>query len=256
MSVLFTAGVATGWLAGVFSLHRFNVRRARQQANGFATLKRLDWDLLLQGLLPLPREHAAMVGPPEGGPGPRLLSGTPAPQDAARHAVLTQLVTGTPIDDQEWSARGFAGAEIPWLQTLSRARTQPLEALQRLEHTAPTSAAEIYLRESLRLSHALHAFNLEWFAFGAKLRLNQAMDRFESSAALYYARAQASAVLGFKDSVLDDLARAVYHSRQSPFYLRVVVDMPWVAEARPPLHHQCRLALAPGGDLVSTPPPA
>ena len=126
MSVLFTAGVATGWLAGVFSLHRFNVRRARQQANGFATLKRLDWDLLLQGLLPLPREHAAMVGPPEGGPGPRLLSGTPAPQDAARHAVLTQLVTGTPIDDQEWSARGFAGAEIPWLQTLSRVRTQPL----------------------------------------------------------------------------------------------------------------------------------
>jgi hypothetical protein len=82
------------------------------------------------------------------------------------------------------------------------------------------------------------------------------MDRFESAAALYYARAQASALLGFRDSVLDDLARAVYHSRQSPFYLRVVVDMPWVEEARPPLHHQCRLALAPGGDLSSTPPPS
>ncbi len=256
MSVLFTAGVAVGWLAGAFSLHRFNVRRTRAAASGFATLTRLDWDLLLEGLLPAPLEPGAMVGPPEGGPGPRVLSGQPVPQDAARHAVLSALVTGTPIDDQEWGARGFGGAEVPWLQTLARVRTQPLEALARLENSAPTSAAEIYLRESLRLAHAVHAFNLEWFAFGAKLRLNQAMDRFDRSPALFFARAQASALLGFKDSVLDDLARAVYHSRQAPFYLRVVVDMPWVAEARPPLHHQCRLALAPSGDLVSTPPPA
>lgn len=255
MSILFTTGVATGWLAGVFTLHRFNVRRARAQAQGFATLRRLDWELLLEGLLPPPAAPTITASPPEGGPGPRLLSGPPAPLHEARHALLSALVAGTPIDDGEWQARGFAGSEVAWLQTLARIRSRPLEALERLEHSAPTSAAEIYLRESLRLSHAVHALNLEWFAFGAKLRLNQAMDRFESSAALYYARAQASALLGFKDSVLDDLARAVYHSRQSPFYLRLVVDMPWVEEARPPLHHQCRLALAPGGDLGSTPAP-
>ena len=38
-------------------------------------------------------------------------------------------------------------------------------------------------------------------------------------------------------------ARAVYFSRQSQFYLRAVVDMPWVGEARPALLHQCRAAL-------------
>jgi hypothetical protein len=256
VSALFTTGVATGWLAGVFTLHRFNVRRARAQAQGFATLRRLDWDLLLEGLLPAPREEATVDSPPEGGPGPRILSGTPAPEHTARHHVLSALVAGTPIDDEEWTARGFAGGEIPWLQTLARIRTSPFEAMSRLEHSQPTSAAEIYLRESLRLSHGVDVLNLEWFAFGAKLRLNQAMDRFESSAALYFARAQASAILGFKDAVLDDLARAVYHSRQAPFYLRVVVDMPWIAEARPPLHMQCRRLLAPGGELNSTPPPA
>jgi hypothetical protein len=256
LSVLFTTGVATGWLAGVFTLHRFNVRRTRAQAQGFATLRRLDWDLLLEGLLPAPREEGINLSPPEGGPGPRLLAGDPVPQNAARHAVLSALVSGTPISDDEWHARGFAGAEVPWLQTLARVRTQPFEALERLERSKPTTAAEVYLRETLLLSHAVHALNLEWFAFGAKLRLNQAMDRFEKSPALYYARAQASALLGFKDSVLDDLARAVYHSRQTPFYLRVVVDMPWIAEARPPLHMQCRRLLAPGGDLSSTPPPA
>lgn len=221
-------------------------------ANGFLTLRRFDWDLLLEGLLPPGQAAAFAPAPPEGGPPPSLLSQAPEGAAAPRHALLTALVAGRPLDDEAFSRAGYAGAEVSWLQTLARVRSRPLEALARLEHARPTSAAEIYLREQLLLQHGLHPLNLEWHAFGAKLRLNQALDRFERSAALYYARAQASAVLGFKDAVLDDLARAVYFSRQAPFYLHVVVDMPWVEEARPPLHHQCRLALAPGGNLGST----
>ncbi len=75
--------------------------------------------------------------------------------------------------------------------------------------------------------------------FATKRRLAAALGRFADAPTLYFARAQASAHLGFNQAVLDDLARAVYFSRQAPFYLRLVTELPWVAEARPALYQQC-----------------
>jgi hypothetical protein len=45
-------------------------------------------------------------------------------------------------------------------------------------------------------------------------------------------------------AAIDDLARAVYFSRQATFYLRAVVDAPYIEEVRPVLAYQCRTALA------------
>ena len=74
----------------------------------------------------------------------------------------------------------------------------------------------------------------------SKRRLSAALHRFSEHAALYFVRAKASALLGFNASVLDDLARAVYFGRQSPFYVAAVLESPFVEEARPALWRACR----------------
>ena len=74
------------------------------------------------------------------------------------------------------------------------------------------------------------------------LRINRALRRFGEHPALYLLRARASALLGFNAQVVDDLARAVYFSRQAPFYLRVVTQLPFIEELRPALMRACREA--------------
>ena len=70
----------------------------------------------------------------------------------------------------------------------------------------------------------------------------EAIRRFGDAPALYFARAHASSLLGFHQSVLDDLGRAVFFSREAPFYVEAVLSMPFVQELRPPLAVACRLA--------------
>ena len=227
------AGAAAGlYAATVVGVHRFAVSRRRARAGGFPTLLRLDWDSLLEGLLP--QSAAASTGPL-----------TP-PDLQARRRLLIELMTGTPLGDVDRRAReaGLSGGTVEWLRTLAMVGASPEDALERLERAEPTSAAELYLRERLRLVHRTHAFNLELSVFGTKRRLAHALWRFGDRPCLYFVRALASGLVGMNRAAIDDLARAVYFSGQAPFYLRAVVDAPYIPEARPVLAYQCRAALA------------
>ncbi|MBS1151008.1 MAG: hypothetical protein H6Q89_2706 [Myxococcaceae bacterium] len=235
MSILFAGGVAVAYASTVIGLHRLNVRRMRAQAGGFPTLRRLDWQSLLAGLLPAPDGPVA-DGPPELPP----LLRAPPPKDAeARHAMLTAIVSGASVEPARFESAGFSGGESQWLTTLALAQARPHDALDRLFSSRPGTSAEVYLREHLFLQHRVNPLNLELSVFATKRRLAAALGRFADAPTLYFARAQASAQLGFNQAVLDDLARAVYFSRHAPFYLKVITELPWVGEARPALYQQC-----------------
>jgi hypothetical protein len=76
------------------------------------------------------------------------------------------------------------------------------------------------------------------------------MKRFGDVPALYFVRARASSLLGFTQSVLDDLGRAVFFSREAPFYVEAVLAMPFIHESRPPLAMACEAAKARTAVLV------
>lgn len=252
MSLLVASAIGAAYVGGVIGLHRLNVWRQRNAAQGFTTLGWLDWDTLLHGLLPKPAADAPAKAPQpvEGGPPTPLLSHAPAPEAKARHELLCALVTGHRLDEAAFENAGFSGGEAQWLTLLSRIREEPEEVLDKLDARPELeTVGQVYLREHLYLGLRVHPFNLELAVFGTKRRLVRELDRFPDAPALHFARAKASSLIGFNGAVLDDLARAVYFSRQSPFYLRAVVDMPWVGEARPALLHQCRAALAEGRKL-------
>ncbi len=247
ISVVVAATVAGVYATGVLGAHRLNVLRMRRQAGGFPTLRWLDWDALLDGLLP---EGAARPAeppqPPEGGPRPASLSRIPE-GGAQRHALLCALVAGQTVDPARFEPAGFSGGEARWLSKLSRLRSRPGQVLAELEDERESTAAGVYLREHLFLTRRVGPFNLELAVFASKRRLRRALERYSDAPALHFVRAHASAQMGFNSQVLDDLARAVYFSRQSPFYLQAVVELPWVAEARPALHQQCRAILESKG---------
>jgi len=240
-SFLFAGGVACAYLASVIGLHRLNVRRQRKQSGGFQTLGWLDWDTLFDGLDGLDR-----LGPPAadarafgGGPLPAL-PGQAGAED--RRALLLALSLGNEVGEGPLS-HAFSGGQLEWLTTLIDVARRPERALERLEAAELSTPAELYLRERLRLQHRTHALNLELSVFSAKRRLTQGLNRFGEHPALFFARAYASALIGFNQTAIDDMARAVYFSRQASFYARAVAETPYIDEARPALAQQCRLAL-------------
>ncbi|MCA2981242.1 MAG: hypothetical protein INH41_24385 [Myxococcaceae bacterium] len=243
MSLALTGGVAVAYACGVVGVHRLAVRRRRAQAEGYPALRWLDWDALLSGLWSAAaRTPAPGLVMPEGGPASLALSSPVAPARAAAHARLVDVVAGTPIGEAELATVGFSGGEARWLSWLSQRRTAPLAVLERLEARAPLSAAEAYLSEWLCLEHRVTPLSVEWHVFAAKRRLSRAMRRFGDVPCLFFARALASSKLGFTQAVLDDLGRAVFFSKQAPFYVEAVLSMPFVEEARPPLYRVCREA--------------
>ena len=244
MSIVWAGGVALAYATTVIGLHRLNVRRMRAQANGFPTLQRLDWQSLLAGLLPAaPVGSGPALGADDGLPA--LLRAAPAPGAEARHTLLAAIVSGASVDPARFEAAGFSGGESQWLTTLALAQSKPHDALDRLFAARAGTSAEVYLREHLFLRFRVNPVNLELAVFATKRRLAFALGRFADAPTLFFARAQASARLGFNQAVLDDLARAVYFSRHDPFYLRVVTELPWVGEARPALYQQCVALLKP-----------
>jgi|SRR5919198_5132086 hypothetical protein len=248
MSVLLAAAAATMYAATMVGVHRLGVARRRVRAGGFHSLQRLDWDSLLEGLLPS-GDFTRGDAPGRvltGDATPALLRRTPASGAEARHRLLVELVLGAPLRDLDARARGagLAGGALEWVRTLTLAHADPDTALERLDRARPTAAPEVYLREYLGLVHRTNALNLELSVFGAKRRLAGALVRFGDRPCLYFARALASSCAGMNAAAIDDLARAVYFSHQAPFYLRAVVDTPFIEEVRPVLAHQCREALA------------
>jgi hypothetical protein len=247
MSFWMTGGVAFGYAVGVVGLHRLNVYRCRRQANRYPALSRLDWDCLLHGLTaPLPfAGPPAVVTPQEGGPAPQLLAQGHA-RSLQQLQLLSSVVRGAAVGEQAVVDAGFTSADAAWLLRLAQLRNAPQALLEELASGQPTTAAEVLLREWLTLRDSVTPVSLEWVVFGVKRRLAAALQRFGEHPALYFVRAAASGCLGFTGAVLDDLARAVYFSRQAPFYVQAVVDMPFIEEERPALYRACHQSLAHG----------
>lgn len=241
MSLLFTGGVALAYTVGVVGVHRWAVYRRRARAGNFTALDWLDWDTLLAGVWPAgSASELSGVAPREGGPPPRCLAAPPPAGREAAHALLLRLVAGEAISSTDFEGVGFSGGEARWLTGLSERRTAPSALLARLEAQPPESAAEAYLREWVSLREAVTPVSMEWQVYATKRRLSVAMRRFGEVPALYFVRARASSLLGFTQSVLDDLGRAVFFSREAPFYVEAVLSMPFVQELRPPLARACR----------------
>lgn len=241
MSLFVTGTVALAYTAGVVGIHRYTVWRRRARCDNFRSLDWLDWDALLADVWPAGTAVAKGLTPREGGPAPRCLSVVPAGREAG-HALLLRLVKGEPLEASAFEAAHFSGGEARWLAELAHLRSDPLAVLERLSAQAPVSAAEAYLTEWLSLSHAVGPFTVEWQVYACKRRLAVAMKRFGDVPALYFVRARASAQLGFTQSVLDDLGRAVFFSREAPFYVEAVLAMPFVEETRAPLAMACQAA--------------
>lgn len=250
MSLYLTGGVAVAYAAGVVGLHRWAVFRRRQAAQGFPTLAWRDWDTLLEGVAPaFTGPPAKSPPPPEGGPAPRALLRGPAPDtDARQYELLCALVAGASVEASAWETAGFSGGEARWLALLGRLRREPEALLAQLEATPAESVGEAYLQQTLALELRVTPLNLELMVFSAKRRIGGWLGRFGEHPALFFARARASALLGFSAQVLDDLARAVYFSREAPFYLHAVTGLAFVEEARPALAHACRQGLARQGE--------
>ncbi len=244
MSLAFTGGVAFTYAAGVIGVHRFAVWRRRARAQNYPSLDWLDWDALLAGVWSSGASRpAAALRPLEGGPAPLALSSAPlAPEKAAAFSVLTRLVQGAVIDGPAFIAAGFSESEARWLALLAARTTNPDRLLERVAATVPRTAAEAVFREYLSLTHAVTPLSVEWQVYASKRRLSAALRRFGDVPALYFARARASSLLGFTQGVLDDVARAVFFSREAPFYVEAVVAMPFVHDARPPLARACQAA--------------
>jgi hypothetical protein len=241
MSLVITGSVALAYATGVVGLHRYTVFRRREQARGYPTLRWIDWDTLLVGVLPPAARVEVALSCAEGGPGPELLQRAAGSRQVA---LLTALVQGAPVQRDAFAEAGFSGGEARWLGLLSDLRDEPTRVLEELERAPAESVAEASLREWLTVEHRVSPLNLELAAFAAKLRISQSFRRFGEHPALYFARARASALLGFTAAVLDDLARAVYFSREARFYLEAVVQLPFIEEARPALMRACLDGLA------------
>lgn len=244
VSAWFASTVVSGYIAAVVGIHRFNVWRMRRAAEGFTALDRLDWDALLSGLLPdPPRSTRASLKLEDGSPSPLRLEELSNPRARFLKELLFGAGSSEPPSDVAFAEAGLSGGEASWAKTLWQARRAPEQALQWLEQAKVETAAEVYLREHLALSHQTNIFNRELVSYESTRRLNAAIARFGDRPELYFARARAKALIGSNRKAIDDLARAVYFSRQAPFYLAAVLDTPYVAEARPPLAFQCRQAL-------------
>lgn len=247
MNVLVTVQVAIAWTVVLFLFHRLNIQRLRAHAR-LVALRRLDWDSLLDGILPTVEDDAARTASevppllPDGAPTPDSLRKAPPEGFERRHALLVALVSGAaiPTPERSFQEAGFSGGEVRWLSVLATAAHSPELALDALERHPPNSAAEVYLLETLRLLHRTHVFNLELQVLGARRRMAQGLLRFGHAPSLHFGRALAASLVGWNHAAVNDLARAVYFSRTSSFYLRAVLDTPFLEEVRPELVHQCR----------------
>lgn len=206
MSLLLIGGVAGAYAAGVVGLHRVNVWRRRRLAGGFVTLRRLDWGTLLDG-------HPSRS------------------RGGGSESALDRALTDE------------AAARDDWLETLAEVRKNPGDVLQWLGAAPPARLEEEYLLAYLGLTQGTHWANLELAVFGAKRSLSRALVSYPEAPALFFVRALASSLLGFNHSAIDDMARAVYYSRQAPFYTQAVVDTAYIHEVRPALFLQCKEAL-------------
>lgn len=243
MGGFFAIGVGLSYIALILFAHRLNVYRLRRASQGFASLDWLDWDTLLEGLLPFPQPGlgAQPVGAPRhGGPWPAVLCRAPEEEARGRFDLVCALVRGHDVDPEQFEPAGFSGGQARWLKTLAYLNREPERALHRLERADLGTPAELYLREWLELTQNLTPLNLELAVFATKRRLTLGMRRWPQHPALFFLRARASAALGFNQAAIDDLARAVYFGRQSRFHLEAVLAATFIEDARPELWLQCR----------------
>lgn len=245
VTVFWVVGVAFAYAAAVIGLHRIQVSQSRRRAEGLPSLQWLDWDLLLQSLIqnhegPRPTRLPRQV--PGGGPLPRLLRRPVEESDTPKRELLCALLEGLPVNEAQLEHAGCRGEALFWVKTLKAAMWEPDRAVEMLAANPSATVAQVYLREYLELTHRVNAFNLEWAVFRSKRRLTSAIARFGEQPSLFFVRALASSLLGFNQQAIDDLARAVYFSQQSSFYVEAVLHARFIEKARPALYRQCGLA--------------
>jgi hypothetical protein len=245
VTVFWVVGVAFAYAAAVIGLHRIQVSQSRRRAEGFPSLQWLDWDLLLHSLLqnhdgPGPVRLPRQV--PGGGPLPRVLCRPVLESDTSKRELLCALFEGLPVSEAQLEQAGCRGEALSWVKTLKAALWVPDRAVELLAADSSATVAHVYLREYLELTCRVNAFNLEWAVFRSKRRLTSAIARFGEQPSLFFVRALASSLLGFNQQAIDDLARAVYFSQQSPFYIEAVLHARFIEKSRAALYHQCVLA--------------
>jgi hypothetical protein len=209
-----------GFAAAVFVGYRVALWRQVREVGGLKVLERLHWETLLEEL--------------------------PEP---SRQEVLGQLLAGqsAAVLEEVWGRSGVSVDPADWIRILVQAVRTPRDALATLRARTGGSAKETYLTWQLTLGHDVGAVLPELTCLRAKHALGQALARFGPLPALFGARALASAKMGRIPAAIDDLARAVYYSNQGTFFLRAVLDTPYIESVRPGLVQRCREALAQQG---------
>ncbi len=248
MSFALPLSVGAAYAFGLVGFHRWNVYRTRRNARFYPTLEWIDWDTVLSGVLSTPDGMGQpALTPYSGGPSPRALA-TSSATHRKKHDVLSALVSGNAVHESLWETSGFSGGEARWLQLVGESRHAPELALERMERTPVADVADAYWRTLLSIRLRPSPLNVEWFVFSNTRQVNRWLQRFGDHPGLYFIRAKLASLLGRNAAVLNDLARAVYFSREAPFYLHVVTQSGFVDDVRPALAKACRAALERQGD--------
>lgn len=212
MNSLSIAFVALGYAVLLIGGWRIAIAFRRRRGQGYASLAWLDWPVLLEGLPQVP-------------------------------AVLEALSAGRQVPEKQLVEAGFSGDALRWAHWLSQIHSEPRIVVAQIEHAGLQTLQAVYLREWLHLNHLINPLNLEWSVFRSKLRLSKALNALGQNACLFLLRAQASSLLGQNVAVVDDLARAVFFSKEDRRYLERVTSLSMVQEERPAFARVCQQSL-------------
>ena len=137
-------------------------------------------------------------------------------------------------------ARAERAASIKDPAASRKAAEASLARVRALEAQGTRSVGLAYLEAHVKLAWLTHEANLEFSVTSAILLLHRALRRFGEVPCLFFGLAHAQALLGRHEEALDELGRAVYHSRGDAFYAKAVLEDGFVWRARPALAAQCR----------------
>jgi hypothetical protein len=233
--------VAGAYTSSVIAIHRLSLWHRRKRGQGYRSLAWLDWHCLVDGLWKVLEGQPAETVISSQGASIELT--VAAAGEEQKRKVIVDLVKGVPCSERRIVEAGFTESDLVWVSLLAQLKDNPDHVIAQLEHGNNSSLRYVYLYNWIELNHQLNGLNLEWKVFQSKVRLGRALDRLGEQAPLYFLRAQAAAELGQNSTMVDELARAVYFSREARFYLEAVQTLELVREERPALFLLCEKGL-------------
>jgi hypothetical protein len=249
METWFALAIIAAYAVGLGAWYRLSRVKKLKAAWRWPSLQWLDWESLgmplLRGL-ELSNGPSAFALLPDGTSAPRWMTSEVPTDFRQRATLLVDIVTGALpafAKEQIAAASWLSEEEKEWALVLAHLRSEPLTALKLLRKAHLDWPEAIALKHQLSLLYQLNAFNRELICFIALRGLGRAKKRFEQSSILFFVEALALAQLGMNESATNSLARAVYFSREVPFYTRAVLALPHLRETRPELVRQCQVAV-------------